>query len=134
MTDEQYSVLGDTFQVNFIWGKRRRFPRYSLPGEVEYVVSGMGDEETTHALARDISLGGVGVLAPDTGQSLPRVGAKVRLRLEVEELGDYLSVEGEVVHADPEQGFGVMFSNLTGDARKWVKQMLTMRASVSDEV
>ena len=127
MEDDE-AVYGETFQVLFLWGRRRNYPRYPLNAPVAFVVEDETDAE--RAEGRDISLGGVGVL-PETDESIPQVGSHVRLRIIVEGVDSLFNLEGEVVHADAQNGFGVRFTNLPTNLRQRLKLLLMMKAEES---
>jgi PilZ domain-containing protein len=128
MIDEHELVDGDTFQVSLQWGKRRTSPRYPLEAPVAYFVKGAPQPVIESGLARDISLGGVGLLPPHSGESVPAVGAIVQMRFMAEGIGQPLRLEGMVVHASAESGIGVKFPRLPADMRMRLKRMLTMMA------
>src|SRR3982751_5231655 len=125
MMEQDDAVFGETFQVFFLWRGRRNYPRYPLNAPVAFVVE--DEPEPERAEGRDISMGGVGVL-PETDESIPQVGSRVRLRIIVEGIDRSLQLEGEVVHADAENGFGVRFANLPTNLRQRLKLLLTMKA------
>lgn len=129
------AVFGETFQVLFLWGKKRHYPRYPLNVPVEFVVEDerQSEQAEQRAEGRDISLGGVRLLPPETNQSVPQVGSRVRLQMFVEGINKPFNLEGEVVHADAEQGFGVSFADLPTELRQRLKWLLTMRAVREDE-
>ena len=120
------AVYGETFQVLFLWGGKRIYRRYPLRAPVAFAVE--DEPEAELAEGRDISMGGVGVL-PETDESVPPVGSRVRLRIIIEGIDKSLHLEGEVVHADALNGFGVRFANLPTDLRQRLKLLLTMKAS-----
>jgi c-di-GMP-binding flagellar brake protein YcgR len=123
--EQDDAVYGETFQVLFLWGRRRNYPRYRLNAPVEFVVE--DEPEAERAEGRDISLGGVGVL-PETDQNIPQIGSRVRLQIIVEGIDQRLNLEGEVVHADAQNGFGVRFTNLPTNLRQRLKLLLMMKA------
>src|SRR4051812_17347832 len=109
MMEEDDAVYGETFEVLFLWGNKRSYPRYPLNAPVAFAVE--DEPEAELAEGRDIGMGGVGVLT-ETDESVPQVGSRVRLQIIVEGIDRSLHLEGEVVHADAENGFGVRFANL----------------------
>jgi len=123
-------VYGETFEVRFLWGRRRLYPRYPLKAPVGFTVV-LGDMAQT-AQARgegnDISLGGVGVSLPQTETDVPPVGARIRLQLEVEGTSEPLVIEGVVVHSDAQRSFGISFQGLTSTLRKRLKILLARKA------
>jgi c-di-GMP-binding flagellar brake protein YcgR len=123
--EQDDAIYGETFQVLFLWGRKRSYPRYPLNAPVAFVVE--DEPEAERAEGRDISLGGVGVL-PETDESVPQVGSRVRLRIIVEGINGLLNLEGEVVHADAQNGFGVRFTNLPTELRQRLKLLLMMKA------
>ncbi len=130
MPEADNVIYGETFEVRFLWGRRRLYPRYPLKAPVEFTV--VLDEATQTAQARgegnDISLGGVGVHLPQTGTGVPPVGARVRLQLEVEGTNEPLVIEGVVVHSDAQHDFGISFQVLTSTLRKRLKVLLMRKA------
>jgi hypothetical protein len=137
MPEQNNPVYGETFEVQSLWGQRRHHPRYLLNAPVEFIIGGeLRPEAGTGGQAgvKDISLGGLGVGAPEPTfeARVPPIGSRVRVQLSVEgETGSPLTVEGVVVHADPRRGFGVSFSSLTAELRKRVKQLLAKKVSVT---
>jgi PilZ domain len=131
MMNQDDAVYGETFQVLFLWGKKRHYPRYPLNVPVEFVVE--DEQQPDQAEGRDISLGGVRLLPPETHQSVPQVGSRVRLQMFVEGINKPFNLEGEVVHADAERGFGVSFTDLPPELRQRLKWLLTMKAVSEDE-
>jgi hypothetical protein len=127
--EENEAIYGETFEVRFLWSIKRHHLRYPLKAPVHYVVEEEQQPEAEQAEGRDISLGGVGVLPPETDESLPPVGSRVRLQIAVEGINKPFNLEGEVVHADPQSGFGVRFANLPTNLRQRLKLLLTMKAS-----
>ena len=125
-------VYGETFQVRFLWGRQRHYPRYPLKAPVEFVVKGeMSPSAKPHlerAKGKDISLGGVGVSVPELESNIPPVGARVHLLIKIEGTKAPIVLEGLVAHADPQQGFGIRFMTLTSDLRKKIKRLLTASA------
>lgn len=124
MTDVIY---GETFEVSYLWGRRRRFPRYDLIVPVGFV---FGESLTPHVergLCRDIGMGGIGVLT--------RVAPAVRehdvvsVQLSPHGIEETLRLFGVVVYADPVQGFGLQFSDFTPRTRARLKQLLTLLAA-----
>jgi len=120
-------VYGETFEVRFLWGRRRHYPRYPLKAPVEFtIVMGEAPDSTqARGEGTDISLGGVGVRLPQTNKDVPHVGARVRLHLDVEGISEPLTIEGVVAHADAQHGFGISFQGLTSELRKRLKMLLT---------
>lgn len=127
--EQDEAVYGETFEVRFLWGKRRLYPRYALNAPVEFVLEDEEQaEQAEQAEGRDISLGGVGLLPSEIDESVPQIGARVRLQIFLEGSTEPFHLEGEVVHADPERGFGVRFLNLPTNLRQRLKWLLTMKA------
>ena len=116
-----------------MWGKRRHYPRYQLNAPVAFVVADEQEDEQQQqpeqAEGRDISLGGVGVSPPEADKNIPQIGSRVRLRIIMEGVDAPFNLEGEVVHADAENGFGVRFENLPPSLRQRLKWLLTMKAA-----
>lgn len=130
MSDEgENPVYGETFEVRFVWGKQRHYPRYPLDAPVEFVVEGMLPTEPRQAEAHDISLGGVGMLTSDAEEPVPQVGARVRVQVMIEGYNEPLTADGIVVHSTPRRGFGVRFLNLTTALRTGLKRLLTSKAA-----
>lgn len=124
-------VYGETFEVRFLWGRRRHYPRYPLKAPIEFSVV-MGEAplvEQTHGEGSDISLGGVGVRVPQTDEGLPPIGTRVRLQLMIEGMDEPLTVDGIVAHADAQHGFGISFQGLDSGLRKRLKMLLTSKAT-----
>ena len=134
--EQDDAVFGETFQVHFLWGRKRLYPRYPLNAPVEFVIEGESPEEQSEpseqSEGRDISLGGMGILPPGTDE-IPQIGSRVRLQIVVEGVGNSFHLEGEVVHADTQNGFGVRFTNLPTELRQRLKRFLTMKASGEDK-
>lgn len=121
------AIYGETFEVSYLWGKRRRFPRYDLIVPVGFVY---GESLTPHVgrgLCRDIGMGGIGVI--------PGMAAAVRehdvvsVQLSPYGIEDTLRLFGVVVYADPAQGFGLQFAEFTPRTRARLKQLLTLLAT-----
>jgi c-di-GMP-binding flagellar brake protein YcgR len=128
--EQDDAIYGETFEVRFMWGKRRHYPRYRLNTPVAFVVEDeQAEQQPEEAEGRDISLGGVGVLPPETDENIPQIGSRVRLRITIEGVDAPFNLEGEVAHADAEHGFGVRFVNLPSNLRQRLKWLLTMKAS-----
>ena len=125
MQERENEIYGESFQVRFMREQRRHYPRYPWRALVAFVIEGAPPPAGGRAEGRDISLGGLGLSAPDDG--VPPVGARLRLRLTVEGLDVPVVLEGEVTHADPRHGFGVRFPPLAPEPRKHLKRIL-MRA------
>lgn len=125
MQERENEIYGESFRVRFMREQKRRYPRYAWRAPVAFVVEGAPPPAGGRAFGRDISLGGLGLSAPDDG--VPPVGARVRLRLTVEGFDEPVVLEGEVTYADPQHGFGVRFPPLAPEPRKHVKRLL-MRA------
>ncbi|MFN2454412.1 MAG: PilZ domain-containing protein [Pyrinomonadaceae bacterium] len=133
MAEANEVVLGETFEVRFLWGRRRHYPRYPLQTPVEFsVVIGEAPAplEQAHGEGSDISLGGLGVRLPHSEGMVPPVGAHVRLQLTIEGMDEPLTVSGVVAHADAQHGFGISFQGLSADIRKRVKMLLTSKATL----
>ena|SRR5687768_17514931 len=128
MIEEHELVDGETFQVSLQWGKRRTSPRYPLKVPVSFFVKGAPQPVIESGELRDIGLGGVGLLPPESGESVPAVGALVQMRFMAEGIGQPLKLEGMVVHASPQSGIGVKFPRLPAEMRMRLKRMLTMMA------
>ncbi len=122
MLKGENAVYGESFQVRFMREQRRHYPRYPLRTPVAFVIEGAPPPAGGRAEGLDISLGGLGLSAPNDG--VPPVGAYVRLRLLVEGFDEPVVLEGEVTHADPRRGFGVRFPPLAPEPRKHVKRIL----------
>ena len=124
MTD---AIYGETFEVSYLWGRRRRFPRYDLIVPVGFVYGESLTPRVERGLCRDIGMGGIGVLA--------RTAAPVRehdvvsVQLSPHGIGETLRLFGVVVYADPAQGFGLQFSEFTPRTRVRLKQLLTLLAT-----
>ena len=130
MMEQDEAVYGDTFEIRFMWSQRRSYPRYPLNTPVAFVVQDEQEEQQPdRAVGRDISLGGVGVSPPEMDENIPEIGSRVRLRIVMEGVEPPFNLEGEVVHADAESGFGVRFVNLPAGLRQRLKWLLTMKAS-----
>lgn len=129
MMEQDEAVYGETFEIRFMWSQRRSYPRYPLNAPVAFVVEDEQAPEAEHATGRDISLGGVGLSTPEVDEGVPQIGSRVRLRLVMEGVEAPFNLEGEVVHADAENGFGVRFVNLPSNLRQRLKWLLTMKAS-----
>lgn len=136
MPEADNIIYGETFEVRFLWGRRRLYPRYPLKAPVGFTVVMDDAPQTTqttltaqaHGEGNDISLGGVGVSLPPTGTDVPPVGARIRLQLEVEGTNAPLVIEGVVVHSDAQQhGFGISFQGLTSTLRKRLKILLARK-------
>jgi c-di-GMP-binding flagellar brake protein YcgR len=126
MEEQDDLVYGETFQLSFVLGKRRVHPRYPLGAPVQFVVEGMLPPETESGEGRDISLGGIGVVpAQIHDNGLPEVGARVHIQLSIEGIQQPISIEGVVVHASEQKGFGVRFLALTAKVRKRLKRLIT---------
>ncbi len=129
MPEADSVIYGETFEVRFLWGRRRLYPRYPLKAPVEFTV--VLDEAAQTQQARgegnDISLGGVGVTLPQTETNVPPVGARIRLQLEVEGTSEPLVIEGVVVHSDAQRSFGISFEVLTSTLRKRLKVLLARK-------
>ena len=131
--EQDDAVFGETFQVLFLWGRKRLYPRYPLNAPVAFVIEGeVQPELAEQAEGRDISLGGMGILPPETDE-IPQIGSRVRLQIIVGGTGKPFHLEGEVVHADTQNGFGVRFTTLPTELRQRLKRLLVMKAGESDE-
>ncbi len=120
-------VYGETFEVRFLWGRKRHYPRYPLKAPVRFMVV-MGEApQSTQASGEgsDISLGGIGVRLLQANKAVPPIGARVRLQLDVEGISEPLTIEGIVAHADAQHGFGISFQGLSSELRKRLKVLLT---------
>ena len=129
MMEEDKAVYGDTFEIRFMWSQRRSHPRYPLNAPVAFVVEDEQEQQPDQADGRDISLGGVGLSPPKMDDDIPQIGSRVRLRIVMEGVETPFNLEGEVVHADAENGFGVRFANLPVTLRQRLKWLLTIKAS-----
>ncbi len=124
MTD---TIYGETFEVSYLWGKRRRFPRYDLIVPVGFVYGESLTPQVERGLCRDIGMGGIGVLS--------RMAAGVRehdvvsVQLSAHGIEETLRLYGVVVYADPEQGFGLQFAEFTPRTRVRLKRLLTHLAA-----
>lgn len=124
------AVYGETFEVRFLWGKRRLYPRYPLNAPVEFVLEDEEQQEQAeHTEGRDISLGGVGLQPLEVDESVPQIGTRVRLQIFLEGSAEPFNLEGEVVHADAQRGVGIRFVNLPANQRQRLKWLLTLKAS-----
>ena len=127
--EQDEAVYGETFEVLFLLGKRRLYPRYPLNAPVEFVLEDEEQrEQAEQAEGRDISLGGVGLQPLETDESIPQIGSRVRLQIFLEGSPEPFNLEGEVVHADAQRGFGVRFVNLPASLRQRLKWLLTLKA------
>ena len=120
-------IYGETFEVTYLWGKRRRFPRYDLVVPVGFV---FGESLTPHVgrgLCRDIGMGGIGVLTR-LADSV-REHDVVSVQLSPYGIEETLRLFGVVVYADPAQGFGLQFSDFTPRTRVRLKKLLTLLAT-----
>ncbi len=132
--EQDDAIYGETFQVLFLWGKKRHYPRYPLNVPVEFVVEGDApSDQAEQAEGRDISLGGVRLLPPESNEGIPQIGSRVRLQMYVEGINKPFNLEGMVVHADMQNGFGVSFTNLPAELRRRLKWLLTIKAAREDE-
>lgn len=131
MPEADNTIYGETFEVRFLWGRKRLYPRYPLKAPVEFTIVMDNAAQTEHARGEgnDISLGGAGISLPQTKTGVPQVGARVRLQLEVEGALEPLVIEGVVVHSDAEQGFGIRFQDLSSMLRKRLKVLLTRKVN-----
>jgi c-di-GMP-binding flagellar brake protein YcgR len=128
--EQDDAVYGETFEIRFMWSQRRSSPRYPLNAPVAFVLEEEREQpEAERAEGRDISLGGVGLSPPETEESVPQIGSRVRLRIVMEGVDTPFNLEGEVVHADTENGFGVRFVNLPAHLRQRLKWLLTLKAT-----
>lgn len=121
------AIYGETFEVTYLWGKRRRFPRYDLVVPVGFVY---GESLTPHVergLSRDIGMGGIGVLAR-TAASV-REHDVVSVQLSPHGIEETLRLFGVVVYAEAGIGFGLQFSDFTPRTRVRLKQLLTLLAT-----
>jgi hypothetical protein len=125
--EQDEAVYGETFEVLFLLGRRRLYPRYPLNAPVEFVLE--DEEQQEQAEGRDISLGGVGLQPLAVDESVPQIGSRVRLQIFLEGSDEPFNLEGEVVHADSQRGFGVRFVNLPANLRQRLKWLLTLKAS-----
>ena len=127
MEKQDDAVYGETFQLSFVLGKRRVHPRYPLDAPVRFVVEGILPPDTESGEGRDISLGGIGVIPSESDDGLPEVGTRVHIQLSIEGIPEPLNIEGVVVHASPQKGFGVRFLALTSEVRKLLKRLITSK-------
>ncbi len=95
--------------------ERRQFGRARLPLEVRW--EGLSGRHT--ARIYDLSLGGCYV--ETLGQVTP--GEHIRFEIELP-TGRWLRLEGEVVHAQPNMGFGLRLINLSGTDRDMLAHLL----------
>lgn len=133
MPEADNIIYGETFEVRFLWGRRRLYPRYPLKAPVEFTVvldeaAQLPQTAQARGEGNDISLGGVGVSLPQTETDVPPVGARIRLQLEVEGMSEPLVIEGVVVHSDAQRSFGISFQGLTSTLRKRLKILLARKA------
>jgi len=128
--EQDEAVYGETFEVLFLLGKRRLYPRYPLNAPVEFFLEDEKQaEQAEQAEGRDISPGGVGLQPLEMDESVPQIGSRVRLQIFLEGSAEPFNLEGEVVHADAQRGFGVRFVNLPTNLRQRLKWLLTLKAS-----
>ena len=123
----QDAIYGETFEVTYLWGKRRRYPRYDLIVPVGLVY---GESLTPHVergLSRDIGMGGIGVLSRTA--AAVREHDVVSVQLSPFGIEETLRLYGVVVYADPAQGFGLQFAEFTPRTRVRLKQLLTLLAT-----
>ncbi len=121
------AIYGETFEVSYLWGRRRRFPRYDLIVPVGFVY---GESLTPHVergLSRDIGMGGIGVLSRMTADV--REHDVVSVQLSPHGIEETLRLFGVVVYADPGFGFGLQFADFTPRTRVRLKQLLTLLAT-----
>lgn len=120
-------IYGETFEVSYLWGKRRRFPRYDLIVPVGFFCGESLAPQLERGLCRDIGMGGISVLSPVAAEV--RHNDVVSVQLSAHGLDETLRLFGIVVYADPEQGFGLRFADFTPRTRVRLKQLLTFLAA-----
>lgn len=121
------AIYGETFEVTYLWGKRRRYPRYDLIVPVGFFCGESLAPRMERGLCRDIGMGGIGVLSPVAAEV--RTHDVVSVQLSAYGLEDTLRLFGVVVYADAEQGFGLQFADFTPRTRVRLKQLLTLLAA-----
>ena len=95
--------------------ERRQYGRVRLPMEVRW--EGLSGRHA--ARVYDLSLGGCYV------ETMGQAARGERLRFEIKlPTGRWLSLEGEVVHAQPHMGFGLRLINLSGTDRAMLAHLL----------
>jgi PilZ domain-containing protein len=105
--------MTDDNQAEPFSGDERRFhDRSRLIVDVHFE----GGESTGVASSKDISPGG---LYMSTQTDIP-VGSTLALRIPL--AGNHVVVKGEVVFANPGEGLGVRFRDLSEDARRTLEQ------------
>lgn len=96
--------------------ERRQSDRKKLIVNVDFE----GGDATGIANTRDIGVGGLYM----TTNSDFEIGTPIRLRLTVG--GRELSLDGIIAYADPGQGVGVRFQNLSGEDETLLKSELNL--------
>ena len=95
--------------------ERRQFERVRLPMEVHW--EGLSGKHV--ARVYDLSLSGCYV------ETLGQVAGGERVRLDIElPTGRWMSLEGDVVHAQANMGFGLRLVNLSGADRGMLAHLL----------
>lgn len=120
------NVVGETFEVRYIWGKRRRYPRYPLIVPVRIAFGDLLHARTELGISRDIGLGGMGVVCPASAEM--REHELVSVQLAAHQIDERLIITGVVVYSDGESGFGLQFPEFTSRTRIRLKQLLTRLA------
>jgi hypothetical protein len=99
--------------------ERRQFERVRLPMEMRW--EGLSGRHA--ARVYDLSLGGCYV------ETLGQVDRGERIRFEIElPSGRWLRLEGEVMYAQPNMGFGLRLLNLSGTDRDMLAQLVEYAA------
>jgi c-di-GMP-binding flagellar brake protein YcgR len=97
--------------------ERRRYPRYGFQAEVEIQFEG----KTLRSFITDISIGGAFVVAANPLW----VGAKFRMRMFI---GEPLDVECAVRRVAVGRGMGVLFENLSEEAKARLDKLIASLA------
>ena len=126
MTEEDV-VYGDTFAVKYLWGMKRRHPRYDLVVPVRVAFGSGTDVWVVTGLTRDVALGGMGFVPPEPLGVPERDVVSVKFR--AHGLPEPLVLPGIITYESVRRGVGVMFPELTGRSRTRLKQLLTFMAT-----
>lgn len=127
MSDAGDVVYGETFAVRYLWGMKRRFPRYNLVVPVRVVYGEGLKPSVVVGLTRDIALGGMGFLPPEPLRIRER--DVLMLKFWAHGLSEPLVTSGVVSYENPRDGVGIRFPDLTGRTRAKLKQLLTSMAA-----
>jgi uncharacterized protein (TIGR02266 family) len=97
----------------------REHPRYEVSAYVDYT----GSEVLLYHRIQNISLGGICIASP----SIEEVGTTVDLVINFPELGQSLSLRGEVVWAnrEPPMDMGIRFVEIDDAKRETLRQYIT---------